>query len=67
MKAIRSITILAFAIIVMASVVGCAPKQPAGPVTVRVLSMEQAGPTVDEMNAIVGEFNQANPDIKVEI
>lgn len=67
MKAIRSIAILTFAIIVMASVVGCAPKQPAGLVTIRVLSMEQAGPTVDEMNAIVGEFNQANPDIKVEI
>lgn len=67
MKTFRSITILAFAIIVLVSVVGCAPKQPAGPVTIRVLSMEQAGPTVDEMNAIVGEFNQANPNIKVEI
>jgi multiple sugar transport system substrate-binding protein len=51
----------------MASVIGCAPQQPAGPVTIRVLSMEQAGATVDEMNAIVGEFNTANPDIMVEI
>jgi len=67
MKAIRSFTILAFAIILMASAAGCAPQQPAGPVTVRVLSMEQAGATVDEMNAIVGEFNKANPDVMVEI
>jgi multiple sugar transport system substrate-binding protein len=29
--------------------------------------MEQAGATVDEMNAIVGEFNTANPDVMVEI
>jgi multiple sugar transport system substrate-binding protein len=29
--------------------------------------MEQAGPTVDEMNAIVAEFNKANPNVKVEI
>lgn len=67
MKAIRSFTILTFALIILASVVGCAPEKPAGPVTIRVLSMEQAGPTVDEMNAIVGEFNKANPDIMVEI
>ncbi len=67
MKTFRSIAILILTLIVLASMMGCAPKQPAGPVTIRVLSMEQAGPTVDEMNAIVGEFNQANPDIKVEI
>jgi len=29
--------------------------------------MEQAGPTVDEMNAIVAEFNKANPNIEVLI
>ena len=67
MKTIRSFTILAFAIILMAGAAGCAPQQPAGPVTIRVLSMEQAGATVDEMNSIVGEFNAANPDIMVEI
>ena len=47
------------------------PAAPAEPevneATVRVLAMEQAGPTVEEMNAIVAEFNQANPNIKVEI
>lgn len=67
MKKFRLLIVLVFAILILVTVAGCAPAQPAGPVTVRVLSMEQAGPTVDEMNAIVGEFNQANPDVKVEI
>lgn len=36
-------------------------------VPVRVLAMQQAGPTPDEMNAIVAEFNEANPNINVSI
>jgi len=67
MKAIRSMLFAFIAFVVIASVIGCQPNQPAGPVNIRVLTMEQAGPTVDEMNAIVDEFNKANPDIKVEI
>lgn len=67
MKVIRTILFTFMAIVVITGVVGCAPAKPTGPVTVRVLTMEQAGPTVDEMNAIVDEFNAANPDIKVEI
>lgn len=67
MKAIRSMLFALIAIVLLASVVGCQPKAAAGPVTIRVLAMEQAGPTVEEMNAIVAEFNKTNPDIKVEI
>jgi multiple sugar transport system substrate-binding protein len=52
-----------------------APAQPAAteapaaaePVTIHVLAMEQAGPTVEEMNSIVGEFNQENPNVDVLI
>jgi multiple sugar transport system substrate-binding protein len=58
-----------FGLIIIAlalSAVGCQPKE-AGPVTVRVLSMEQAGPTADEMNTIVEEFNQLNPNVNVAI
>lgn len=58
-----------FALIIIAlafSAVGCQPQE-AGPVTVRVLSMEQAGPTTDEMNAIVDEFNQSSPNVNVAI
>ncbi len=67
MKFVRSMFMLLMAVIFTASVVGCAPQAATGPATIRVLAMEQAGPTVDEMNAIVAEFNKANPQIKVEI
>ncbi len=47
---------------------GCGAKAAdTGPKTVKVLTMQQAGPTTDEMNAIVAKFNEANPTIKVEI
>ena len=49
------------------SLSGCAAPADTGPKTVKVLTMQQAGPTPDEMNAIVAKFNQANPSIKVEI
>lgn len=67
MKKIHSMLFTLIAVMLIASVVGCQPQQASGPSTIRVLAMEQAGPTVEEMNAIVEEFNQANPDIKVEI
>jgi multiple sugar transport system substrate-binding protein len=44
-----------------------ATEAPATKTTIHVLTMEQAGPTVDEMNAIVAEFNKANPNIEVLI
>jgi len=65
-KAFKFIMLILIAVLAF-SLVGCQPKQPAGPVTVRVLSMEQAGPTVEEMNAIVAEFNKTDPNIIVQI
>lgn len=67
MKRMRSVFFMLMALVLLVGTVGCGSPAAAGPATVRVLTMEQAGPTVDEMNAIVGEFNQANPNIKVEI
>lgn len=67
MKTLKTLLILTLAFILLATTVGCQPAKPAGPVVVRVLAMEQAGPTVEEMNAIVEEFNKSNPNIKVEI
>jgi len=66
MRTTAKILTLAFVLVLLISAIGCQPSQ-AGPVTIHVLTMEQAGPTVDEMNAIVDEFNKANPTIKVEI
>lgn len=62
-------TVLLFGFLTIAlifSLIGCQPQQ-AGPVTVRVLSMEQAGPTSEEMNAIVEEFNKTNANVLVQI
>ena len=42
--------------------------QPASqPVTIRVLTMDQAAMTTDEMNSVATEFMAANPNIKVEM
>ena len=55
-------------VVVLFGAVGCAAQPKAeGPKTVRVLAMQQAGPTPEEMNAIVAKFNEKNPTIKVEI
>jgi multiple sugar transport system substrate-binding protein len=67
MKSVSRLTMLFLVSVLALALVACQPQQPAGPVTIRVLSMEQAGPTTEEMNSIVGEFNQANPNVKVEI
>jgi len=53
-------------VFLIASLVGCAPRE-TGPAQVKVLAMQQAGPTPEEMNAIVSEFNQANPNTEVTI
>ena len=51
------------------SLVGCGaqPQADSGPKVVKVLTMQQAGPTPEEMNAIVAKFNEGNPNVKVEI
>ncbi len=65
MKYLKTVFVLAFIVALLAS--ACQPGKASGPATIRVLSMEQAGPTVDEMNSIVAEFNKANPQINVQI
>jgi multiple sugar transport system substrate-binding protein len=55
-----------FVLVLIVGSMGCATKD-TGPQTVQVLAMEQAGPTVEEMNAIVAEFNEDNPDVEVVI
>jgi multiple sugar transport system substrate-binding protein len=67
MKSMSRLIVLILSLALVLALVGCQPAKPAGPVTIRVLTMEQAGPTVEEMNAIVGEFNKANPNVNVEI
>ena len=66
MKATTRLLSLILALTFLLSIAGCGGQQ-SGPATVRVLAMEQAGPTVEEMNTIVKEFNKANPNIAVQI
>ena len=67
MKKVSRILVFLIVLAMSLGAVGCQPGQQAGPVSVHVLTMEQAGPTVEEMNAIVDEFNKANPNVSVVI
>ena len=68
----KTTCVLAFLLVASVLLAACAPAAAttapaAGPVTVRILLMQQAGPTPDENNAIAAEFNKLNPDIQVVI
>jgi multiple sugar transport system substrate-binding protein len=68
MRALHRFTLWSLVIVLLLSLVSCAPGQQAqGPVTVRVLTMDQAAMSTDEMDAVAKEFMAANPDIKVEM
>ncbi len=67
MKILSRLISFVFVLTLILGAAACAPQQAEGPATVRVLAMEQAGPTVEEMNAIVEEFNQSNPNVDVQI
>jgi multiple sugar transport system substrate-binding protein len=67
MKTIRSIFFTLMAIIVTVSMVGCQAKPAAGPVTIHILTMDQAGLKPAEIDQIVKDFEAQNPDIKVNM
>jgi multiple sugar transport system substrate-binding protein len=68
MKSSPRILAILLILVFILSAIGCQPQGgTSGEATIHVLTMEQAGPTVEEMNAIVAEFNEANPNIQVEI
>lgn len=68
MKRMYRILSVLLVVIFLIGAAGCAgAKEEAGPKTLRVLAMQQAGPTPEEMNAIVEKFNASNPNVVVEI
>lgn len=67
MRALYKISLLALALLLVVGIVGCAPKQAAGPVTIHVLTMDQAGLKPAEIDQIAREFEAKNPDIKVNM
>ncbi len=70
MNKVNRIVMIGLILIMLVSFTGCQPKEeaaaPEGPVTIRVLAMQQAGYPVEIMNEIIGKFNAENPGIKVE-
>lgn len=67
MKRVQKVLALVLLVVFLIGVVGCAGQTKDGPKTLRVLAMQQAGPTPEEMNAIVAKFNDSNPNVTVEI
>lgn len=66
MRAYPRFTLFMLAVLVAFSLAGCAQKPAAtGPVTIRVLTMDQAGLKPAEIDSIAREFEAKNPDIKV--
>ncbi len=66
MRKISPIFMIAMIFIMAFSVVGCAPKA-AGPVTIHILTMDQAGLKPAEIDQIARDFEAKNPDIKVNM
>ena len=54
-------------ILFVIGMVGCAAKPAAGPVTIHVLTMQQAGLKPEEIDQIARDFEAKNPDIKVNM
>ncbi len=64
MRTFQKISFLMLAVVLAVGVVGCQPAQ-TGPVTIHVLTMDQAGLKPAEIDQIARDFEAKNPDIKV--
>ncbi len=64
MRTFHKMTLLVMILVLSVSMAGCQAKQ-AGPVTIHVLTMDQAGLKPAEIDQIARDFEAANPDIKV--
>ncbi|HXD08673.1 MAG TPA: extracellular solute-binding protein [Anaerolineales bacterium] len=67
MRTLYKISMLMMALLFIIGTVGCAPKAASGPVTIHVLTMDQAGLKPAEIDQIAREFEAKNPDIKVNM
>jgi len=67
MRSLYKITLFVLTLLFVVGTVGCAPKAAAGPVTIHVLTMDQAGLKPAEIDQIARDFEAKNPDIKVSM
>jgi multiple sugar transport system substrate-binding protein len=67
MRTLNKVGVLTLALALLAGLISCAPAAatPAGPVTIHVLTMDQAGLKPAEIDQIARDFEAQNPDIKV--
>ena len=65
MRSLYRLSLLAMVVLFVIASLGCAPKPAAGPVTIHVLTMDQAGLKPAEIDQIARDFEAKNPDIKV--
>jgi multiple sugar transport system substrate-binding protein len=66
MRNINKIALLSLAIVMAVSLVSCGTKQ-AGPVTLHLLTMDQAGIKNTEVDQIARQFESLNPGIKINM
>ena len=64
MRTVHKISLLIMVLIFAVGVIGCQPAK-AGPVTIHVLTMDQAGLKPADIDQIARDFEALNPDIKV--
>jgi multiple sugar transport system substrate-binding protein len=67
MRSLYKFSMFVMALMFLVASVGCAPKAAAGPVTIHVLTMDQAGLKPAEIDQIARDFEAKNPDIKVSM
>ncbi len=65
MRTLYKTVLFTLALLFLAGATGCAPKPAAGPVTIHVLTMDQAGLKPATIDQIARDFEAQNPDIKV--
>src|ERR1044071_3807764 len=70
MRITYKMTLFALALVFLMGATGCAPAAQAtatGPVTIHILTMDQAGLKPAEIDQIARDFEAKNPDIKVNM
>src|ERR1044071_3704485 len=68
MRTLYKSLLFVFALLLAVGATGCAPKPAAtGPVTIHILTMDQAGLKPAEIDQIARDFEAKNPDIKVNM
>ncbi len=65
MRSLHKISLFVLALMFVVGTVGCAPQAQAGPVTIHVISMDQAAMKTTEIDEVARAFEAQNPDIKV--